>query len=249
MALYNDPCAPAVGDGHPRALARPALEGPAEPWDELGPLLRSVRETGEAVSAKDRSFRVERRGRPEEVHFDVSCSAVRDEATGAVGGVLCVVADTTARVLAERRLRFPLALGDELRGRAGAAEVTAAAAAALGRQVGAGRAGYGVIDEAQEVVSVERDWTRDGTVASLAGEARVLDAFGPAVIAELKAGRTLVVEDCRADPRVGAADAAAWDGIGCRSLVVVPLVKDGRLRAVLYLHEAAPLERSRGRAR
>src|SRR3712207_2944793 len=116
VALYNDACAPAIGDGHPRALARPALENPAEPWDELGPLLRGVRETGEAVSARDRSFRVERRGRPEEVHFDVSCSAVRDEA-GAVGGVLCVVADTTARVLAERRLRFLLALGDELRGR------------------------------------------------------------------------------------------------------------------------------------
>jgi hypothetical protein len=33
-------------------------------------------------------------------------------------------------------------------------------------------------------------------VASLAGEARILDAFGPGVVAELRAGRTLVVEDC-----------------------------------------------------
>jgi PAS domain S-box-containing protein len=150
-------------------------------------------------------------------------------------------ADTAAGALAARRLGFLLDLGDELRRRTDPAGVTAAAAAALGRHVGAARAGYGEIDEAGEVVRVERDWTRDGAaVASLAGEARVLDAFGPAVIAELKAGRTLVVEDCRADPRAGEAFAATWDGIGCRSLVVVPLVRGGRLRAILYLHEPAP---------
>jgi PAS domain S-box-containing protein len=149
-------------------------------------------------------------------------------------------AEAGAGALAERRLGFLLDLGDELRGLADPAEVTATAAAALGRHLGAARAGYGEIDGAGEVVRVERDWTRDGTVASLAGEARVLDAFGPAVIAELKAGRTLVVEDCHADPRAGEAHAATWESIGCRSLVVVPLVRGGRLRAILYLHEPAP---------
>src|SRR3712207_7494779 len=50
-------------------------------------------------------------------------------------------------------------------------------------------------------------------------EARLLDAFGPAVIAELRAGRTLVVEDCLADPRAaGDTHAATWASIGTRSL-------------------------------
>jgi PAS domain S-box-containing protein len=113
------------------------------------------------------------------------------------------------------------------------------AAEALGRHLGVARAGYGEIDEAQAVVLVARDWT-DGSVPSLAGEARILDAFGPAVIAELRAGRTLRVQDCLADPRAGEAHAATWASIGCRALIVVPLVKAGRFRAILYLHEPAP---------
>jgi PAS domain S-box-containing protein len=55
------------------------------------------------VSAKDRPFYIERHGYPEDVYFDISYSAVRDE-TGAVGGVLCIVSETTERVLAQRAL-------------------------------------------------------------------------------------------------------------------------------------------------
>lgn len=109
----------------------------------------------------------------------------------------------------------------------------------LGQHLGSARAGYGEIDERQEIVSVERDWIRDSNVASLAGEARILRAFGPAIIAELKAGHTLVVDDCLTDPRVGDGYAEAWESIGCRALVVVPLVRAKRLRAILYVHEQA----------
>ncbi|RYZ03536.1 MAG: GAF domain-containing protein [Comamonadaceae bacterium] len=117
--------------------------------------------------------------------------------------------------------------------------VTTTAAQLLGRQLGASRAGYGAIDAAQETVSVQRDWCAGG-VLSLAGESRLLDGFGPAVIAELRAGRTLVVEDSHRDPRAGPAYAAGWESIGTRSLVVVPLVRDGALRALLYVHQAQP---------
>ena len=69
--------------------------------DDLQPLLQSVRDTGETVFAKDRPFYIERHGYPETVYFDISYSAVPDE-SGAVGGVLCIVSETTERVLAER---------------------------------------------------------------------------------------------------------------------------------------------------
>jgi PAS domain S-box-containing protein len=104
VALYNDAYAPTIGDKHPRALGRPARENWAELWDDLEPLLRGVRETGETFSAKDRPFYIERRGYGEEVYFDISYSAVPDE-SGAVGGVLCIVSETTDRVLAERAVR------------------------------------------------------------------------------------------------------------------------------------------------
>ncbi|MEZ0253398.1 MAG: PAS domain S-box protein [Methylobacteriaceae bacterium] len=148
--------------------------------------------------------------------------------------------DIHDRKLAEERQAFLLGLNDRLREADEPQAVTLAAAATLGAHVGVARAGYGEIDETGEIVRVERDWTRDPSVPSLAGASRILDGFGPAVIAELRAGLTLVVEDCYADPRAGHDYAATWDSIGCRSLVVVPLIREGRLRAILYLHEPKP---------
>ncbi len=104
VAFYNDAYAPTIGDKHPRALGRPAVENWTELWDDLEPLLRSVRTSGQTVLAKDRPFYIERHGYGEEVFFDISYSAVRD-ADGAVGGVLCIVNETTERVVAERALR------------------------------------------------------------------------------------------------------------------------------------------------
>lgn len=103
IALYNDAYARVVGDKHPWALGRPAREVWSEIWDELEPLLQGVLRTGETVSAKDRPFRLERRGYPEQAYFDISYSAVRD-GTGAVAGVLCIVSETTERILAQRAL-------------------------------------------------------------------------------------------------------------------------------------------------
>ncbi|MBD8573295.1 PAS domain S-box protein [Pseudomonas syringae] len=110
VALYNDAYAPTIGNKHPAALGRPAIEHWRELWDDLEPLLRGVRETGQTFSAKDRPFYIERHGRGENVWFDVSYSAVR-EADGSVGGVLCIVTETTERVQFERRQAFALELG------------------------------------------------------------------------------------------------------------------------------------------
>ena len=103
-AIYNDAYAPTIGDKHPDALGRPAREYWAELWDDLEPLLTSVRDTGETISAKDRPFYIERHGFPETVYFDISYSAVRGE-NGAIEGILCLVNETTERVVAERTLR------------------------------------------------------------------------------------------------------------------------------------------------
>jgi len=99
VALYNDAYAPTIGAKHPRALGRPGIENWAELWDDLHPLLNGVRETGKTFSAKDRPFYIERSGYGETVYFDVSYSAITDD-DGSVGGVLCIVSETTQRVRA-----------------------------------------------------------------------------------------------------------------------------------------------------
>jgi PAS domain S-box-containing protein len=107
IALYNDAYAPTIGEKHPRALGRPARESWSELWDDLEPLLRRVLEAGETVVAKDRPFYIERHGYPENVYFDISYSPIRDEA-GEVGGVLCIVNETTERVVAQEQQRLLL---------------------------------------------------------------------------------------------------------------------------------------------
>ena len=104
VALYNDAYAPTIGDKHPRALGRPARENWTELWDDLEPLLKGVRDTGKTFSARDRPFYIERHGFGETVYFDISYSAV-PEADGSVGGVLCIVSETTERVRASVALR------------------------------------------------------------------------------------------------------------------------------------------------
>ena len=103
VALYNEAYAPTIGDKHPRALGRPARENWAELWDDLGPLLEDVRNTGKSFFARDRPFYIERHGYGETVYFDVSYSAVPD-LDGSVAGVLCIVSETTDRVRAEAAL-------------------------------------------------------------------------------------------------------------------------------------------------
>jgi PAS domain S-box-containing protein len=139
----------------------------------------------------------------------------------------------------EARQSFLLKLGDRLKDLTEPRLIALAAAEAIGRKLGAARVGYGEIDPEGETVSVKQDWT-DGSVASLSGESRILDGFGPDVVAELREGHTLVVDDCANDPRAGEPYAATWSSINARALVVVPLIKHGRLSAIFYVHSPLP---------
>lgn len=115
VALYNDAYAPTIGDKHPAALGGRAQDHWSELWDDLGPLLEGVRQSGESFHASDRPFFIDRHGFLERVFFDVSYDPVRAD-SGEVEGIFCIVAETTRRVLAERRLRALRELGDALDG-------------------------------------------------------------------------------------------------------------------------------------
>lgn len=104
ITLYNDAYRPVFGGKHPHVLGQPIRQAWSELWRAgLRELFENVVRTGEAYWAKDRPFYMERHGFPEETFFDVSYDPVRDE-SGAVGGLFCIVNETTVRVLGERRL-------------------------------------------------------------------------------------------------------------------------------------------------
>lgn len=105
ITLYNDAYRPVLGAKHPGALGVPVREVWSELWDTgLRSLFEGVLQTGEAFWASDWPFYMERFGFPEETFFDISYDPVRDE-SGKVAGLFCIVSESTARVISERRLR------------------------------------------------------------------------------------------------------------------------------------------------
>ncbi|MCU1382169.1 MAG: Chemotaxis protein methyltransferase CheR [Acidobacteria bacterium] len=103
VQFYNDRYRPILGATKHPAIGKRASETFAESWHIIGPLFDQVM-GGEAVGSDDWMLPLDRNGYLEECFFTFSYSPVRDE-SGDVGGVLVTVAETTARVLGERRLR------------------------------------------------------------------------------------------------------------------------------------------------
>jgi PAS domain S-box-containing protein len=137
VAVYNDAYRPVFGSKHPTALGKPAREAWSELWDMLEPLLAGVVKTGDAFWAKDLMFILERHAYVEETYFDVSYDPVRDE-TGRVGGVFCIVSETTGRVIGERRLAALRDLGRVGNGATSASDIfrnTAAVLESYGKDV------------------------------------------------------------------------------------------------------------------
>ncbi|HET9238519.1 MAG TPA: ATP-binding protein [Oligoflexus sp.] len=112
--LYNDPYIDVLSLAkHPWALGRPAAEVWAEIWDICGPLADKVFQRGEPSFVSDVQLFMSRGDCLEETYYSFSYSPIRDE-TGSVGGLFCPSAETTAKILSERRL----ATLSELSGRA-----------------------------------------------------------------------------------------------------------------------------------
>jgi PAS domain S-box-containing protein len=149
--------------------------------------------------------------------------------------MFCAVVETTETVLAARRQAFRFEFEERIRDLATPDDVMAIAAEMLGQTFGVSRVGYCEVEADREHVVIDRDWTDEGAV-SIAGRHRMND-FGPAIIAELKAGRVMSVDDVATDPRVGEG-ARAFTAIGTRSVLAVPLIKAGRFTAILFLHHA-----------
>jgi PAS domain S-box-containing protein len=203
-------------------------------WADVGPLVDRVL-AGESSFFEDFAADISGGG-GERAWFTFSYSPVIDAAS--VGGLLCVVTETTGNVLMKKRQAFGLELLEELRGLSGSREITAAAATRLGRQLGASRVFYAAIDDEAGTFEVADDWT-DGSLPSMAGARGLTDDFGPALIAEARQGRTSAIDDTQSDHRTRAG-AQAHQALGLYALLNVPLVKAGRLIAALSIHRTAP---------
>jgi signal transduction histidine kinase/ActR/RegA family two-component response regulator len=234
--LYNAAYIPLLDDKHPAALGAPVKQVWPELWASVAPLLEQAL-AGNPTFGEDVPRAIRRHGRTQQSWFTLSYSPLRDE-DGAVGGALCVISETTGRVLLETRQALQLQLVDRLRDLADPSDIVQVASEMLGHYLDVSHVFYADVDEAGGSFTIRRDWVRNGDL-TLAGRSGVLDDFGPAMIADLRAGHPIAIDDVRADPRT-AAHALAYEGLGVHSLLALPLARDGRLAATLNVHDSGP---------
>lgn len=113
LFFYNDAYIPTLGAKHPEMFGRPLREVWSEVYDDVADQVERVR-AGEATWNKGMLLLLERNGYPEETYHSFSYSPLFQN-DGAVGGMLCVVSEETARIISERRLETLRQLGDALK--------------------------------------------------------------------------------------------------------------------------------------
>ena len=138
----------------------------------------------------------------------------------------------------ETRDRYFLGLERRLREATSAREAVGAACEALGQELGATFSGVGELRPGSEHTIVESVWST-GDPSPFPGRQRTM---GAKRIAELLAGGAITVEDVVTDPRLAGDEGvqAVYKEFGVRSSLNVPLMRDGRPRAFLFVAGASP---------
>jgi PAS domain S-box-containing protein len=152
--------------------------------------------------------------------------------------VIGTAIDITAHKQAEAQRIFMLELSDALRG-GSTDEALRAVSAMMGQHFGVNRVGYGHLDPEEDVFDYTICWT-DGKTMPLLGRFPA-QAFGAKIVAKLSAGKTIVVEDLFNDPLSDESwtrETAAK--VDTRAILVVPFIRAGQLRTIVYLNNGAP---------
>jgi PAS domain S-box-containing protein len=142
--------------------------------------------------------------------------------------------DITARKTAAVREAFVLGLVDRLARSADPETMIAQAIEALGAHLRADRVGYGHVQEDTVSIVLETCYARG--VQPIRG-VFTLDSFGRDAIARNRRGETAAVGDVLVEPDH---DPEVWAAIDTRAYLSVPLVRDGRFRASVFVNRRRP---------
>ncbi len=164
------------------------------------------------------------------IHWISARGRVVLDAHGAPARFAGTSVDITEQKSAEQRQAFLLRLSDRLRGLSEPLAVLAATAEELGLHLHANRVGFGQIQADDATVTFQGGYA-DG-VEPIIGSAPVLH-FGAGNIARMRRGLTVVCDDVAADL---ANNPANWAALSVSSFVAVPLLRDGRFRAAMYVN-------------
>ena len=234
--FYNDAYARSIGpEKHATMLGASGPDCWPEIWDLIGPKLDDVLRGGASTWHENQLIPIIRHGHLEDVYWTYSYSPIEDSASPAgVGGVLVICTETTAQMLTDRRHAFLVELDDAVRSHRDASTIVAAGIELLGRHLKASRVGFGIVQPDDATIVLETTYV-DG-VAPLGG-AYPLSGFGPTNIRLQRQGVTVIHNDVADAPDI---DLTRYEAIQTRAFVSVPLVRNARFRASLFVNAAAP---------
>ncbi len=235
ITFHNDAFARILG-AKPAALGRPFSQVWEEAWTELQEMTERAL-AGRAIFIEDFPLTIERGGYPERAYFTFCYSPIRDR-DGKVVGLLDTVTETTDTVVANRRLSFLDDLGRAVATATDPALIMAITTRMLGEHLGLSSCVYGMMDDDGDGdgFTIHGNWVAPGS-APLLGHYH-LTRFGRLATARLHAGQPLVINDNLEE--LEQTDAAAYQSIGVAATICVPLVKDGKLSALMAVNDKVP---------
>jgi PAS domain S-box-containing protein len=144
-----------------------------------------------------------------------------------------VVMNVTERKIAEERLRLLDTVGEATRLASDAQAIMAETTRLIGEHLDVTRCAYADVEIDNNQFTIRDDWTAEGAISSVGVYS--LNLFGPRAAADMRYGRTLVIRDVERELS-SSEGADMFNAIGIKAIICCPLVKEGRLVAMMAIH-------------
>jgi PAS domain S-box-containing protein len=161
---------------------------------------------------------------------------IRDDA-GRPLRLIGTTLDVTERRQVEARLRLLDAIGEATRVATEPETIMAHSTRLLGDYLGVTRVAYADLEPDNDRFTIRHDWCTDGAISTMGVYS--LDLFGSRASSDMRAGRTLLITDV--DRELAPGDGfEMFSQIGIKAIICCPLVRQGRLVAMMAVHQQQP---------
>lgn len=200
-------------------------------------VLDEVYRSGTAYVGTSVELNIQRtRGQPEETYIlDFVFQPVIDS-QNAVSGIFIQGHDVTQRAQAERRTGFLDALGKSTAASTDANTILTITTRLLGEHLGVSVCAYADMDPDEDGFTIRGNWAAPGAQGIVGHYS--LAAFGQRAVTNLHAGMPLILSDNA--KQLPSHEAATFLGLNLAATICLPLIKSGKLTALMAIHDRAP---------
>lgn len=200
-------------------------------------VLDEVYRSGTAYVGTSVELNIQRtRGQPEETYIlDFVFQPVIDS-QNAVSGIFIQGHDVTQRAQAERRTGFLDALGKSTAASTDADTILTITTRLLGEHLGVSVCAYADMDPDEDGFTIRGNWAAPGAQGIVGHYS--LAAFGQLAVTNLHAGMPLILSDNA--KQLPSHEAATFLGLNLAATICLPLIKNGKLTALMAIHDRAP---------